>query len=71
MNIDHLKVIRSLFLNSDTSLIRSLHRNFTHHYDKAKTRIGRVGWRWQNPQQKSLLFPPRCWLGFGSFAWRG
>ena len=35
--------------NSDTSLIRSLYRNFTRHYIKVK---------------RSIVSGPRCWVGF-------
>ncbi|MGZ9909307.1 Dam family site-specific DNA-(adenine-N6)-methyltransferase, partial [Escherichia coli] len=50
--------------NSDTSLIRSLYRNFTHHYIKAKRSIGVSAGESKSATEIIAVSGPRCWMGF-------
>lgn len=50
--------------NSDTSLIRSLYRNFTHHYIKAKRSIGVAAGEGKSATEIIAVSGPRCWVGF-------
>ncbi len=50
--------------NSDTSLIRSLYRNFTHHYIKAKRSIGVAAGESKSATEIIAVSGPRCWVGF-------
>ncbi|MBB9701596.1 hypothetical protein FSF33_023105, partial [Escherichia coli] len=50
--------------NSDTSLIRSLYRNFTHHYIKAKRSIGVAAGESKSATEIIAVAGPRCWIGF-------
>ncbi|EHP6305338.1 DNA adenine methylase, partial [Escherichia coli] len=50
--------------NSDTSLIRSLYRNFTHHYIKAKRSIGVAAGESKSATETIAVSGPRCWVGF-------
>ena len=48
--------------NSDTSLIRSLYRNFTHHYIKAKRSIGVAAGEGKSATEIIAVSGPRCWV---------
>ncbi|WP_252159148.1 DNA adenine methylase, partial [Escherichia coli] len=50
--------------NNDTSLIRSLYRNFTHHYIKAKRSIGVSAGEGKSATEIIAVSGPSCWLGF-------
>ena len=50
--------------NSDTSLIRSLYRNFTHHYIKVKRSIGAAAGESKSATEIIAVSGPRCWVGF-------
>ena len=50
--------------NSDTSLIRSLYRNFTHHYIKAKRSIGVAAGESKSATEIIAVSGARCWVGF-------
>ena len=50
--------------HSDTSLIRSLYRNFTHHYIKAKRSIGVAAGEGKSATEIIAVSGPRCWVGF-------
>ncbi len=50
--------------NSDTSLIRSLYRNFTHHYIKVKRSIGVAAGEGKSATEIIAVSGPRCWMGF-------
>lgn len=50
--------------NSDTSLIRSLYRNFTHHYIKAKRSIGVAAGDSKSATEIIAVSGARCWVGF-------
>ncbi|EJG8073729.1 DNA adenine methylase, partial [Escherichia coli] len=50
--------------NSDTSLIRSLYRNFTHHYIKVKRSIGVAAGEGKSATEIIAVSGPRCWVGF-------
>ncbi|EAO4362882.1 DNA adenine methylase [Salmonella enterica] len=50
--------------NSDTSLIRSLYRNFTHHYIKVKRSIGVAAGESKSATEIIAVSGPRCWVGF-------
>ncbi|MDM9310698.1 DNA adenine methylase, partial [Escherichia coli] len=50
--------------NSDTSLIRSLYRNFTHHYIKAKRSIGVSAGESKSATEIIAVSGVRCWVGF-------
>lgn len=50
--------------NDDTSLIRSLYRNFTHHYIKAKRSIGVSAGEGKSATEIIAVSGPSCWLGF-------
>lgn len=50
--------------NSDTSLIRSLYRNFTHHYIKAKRSIGVSAGESKSATEIIAVSGARCWVGF-------
>lgn len=50
--------------NSDTSLIRSLYRNFTHHYIKAKRSIGVATGESKSATEIIAVSGARCWVGF-------
>ncbi|SAE91289.1 DNA adenine methylase [Enterobacter roggenkampii] len=50
--------------NSDTSLIRSLYRNFTHHYIKAKRSIGVSAGESKSATEIIAVSEARCWVGF-------
>lgn len=50
--------------NNDTSLIRSLYRNFTYHYIKAKRSIGVSAGEGKSATEIIAVSGPSCWLGF-------
>ncbi len=56
--------------NSDTSLIRSLYRNFTHHYIKAKRSIGVSAGESKSATEIIAVSGGALLGGICSFAWR-
>ncbi|MGX9754192.1 hypothetical protein ACWYRO_27150, partial [Klebsiella pneumoniae] len=63
MMISYQELVRT-FPNSDTSLIRSLYRNFTHHYIKAKRSIGVSAGESKSATEIIAVSGARCWVGF-------